>query len=183
MVYEIVKYGSDLLRKVAIPVEKIELKIERLVQDLLDSMYHMKGLGLASQQIGFLERVCVVNVPSDMQGENIIPMPLILINPVIVKSSGNEIMEEGCLSFPKIFVKLRRPYAIEVEFMDMNWRKNRLNLCGLTARAVMHEVDHLDGILIIDRMSPSERAVNKTLLEEIARIGKEQSRPVPFKNI
>lgn len=141
-VYEILRLGNDLLRQKAKPVPKITPQIEKLLDNLADTMYAANGVGLAAPQIGILKRVIVVDA-----GEGLIE----LVNPVIVKTEGQEIGIEGCLSIPGVEGEVPRAARVEVEGWDRAGNAKRIVGEGLLARALQHEIDHLDGILFIDR--------------------------------
>lgn len=141
-VYEILRLGNDLLRQKAKPVPKMTPQIEKLLDNLADTMYAANGVGLAAPQIGILKRVIVVDA-----GEGLIE----LVNPVIVKTEGQEIGIEGCLSIPGVEGEVPRAARVEVEGWDRAGNAKRIVGEGLLARALQHEIDHLDGILFIDR--------------------------------
>ncbi|MGB9886245.1 MAG: peptide deformylase [Moorellales bacterium] len=141
-VYEILRLGSELLRQKARPVTKITPNIEKLLDNLADTMYAAMGVGLAAPQIGIPKRVIVVDV-----GEGLLE----LINPVIVEREGEEIGVEGCLSIPGLEGEVPRAARVVVEGWDRTGTTRRITGEGLLARALQHEIDHLDGILFIDR--------------------------------
>ena len=147
-------------------MEKVGASIRRLAQDMLETMYANNGLGLAATQIGKQEAMCVIDVSPaqtaarEQDGPVVepgIPMPLIMINPVITEESGEQVGQEGCLSFPEIFVSLACAAAVTVQFADLEGRQQTLQATGLFARAVQHELDHLKGILLVDRMSAVQK--------------------------
>jgi peptide deformylase len=121
----------------------------QLVQDLFDTMRADKGIGLAANQVGELRRVAVVDT-GDGQ-------PIVLINPVIIEQDGSVVAEEGCLSIPDIFAEVQRASQVVVETTTAEGARQRHEATELTARAVQHEIDHLDGILFLDRLSPLKR--------------------------
>ena len=146
--------GSPVLRQRAAPVTGVDAAVRQLVDDLLETMHAAKGVGLAANQVGIAQRVAVVDVGGDT------PDPLILINPVIVsKSAETETAEEGCLSIPDIFGDVERPHGIVVEALDLQGHPYRLETAGYQARAIQHEVDHLDGILFLDHLSAVKRGL------------------------
>jgi len=141
--------GSPILRQRAEPVPGVDDAVRRLIDDLFETMYAAKGVGLAANQVGIAQRVAVV----DTGGET--PDPLVLVNPAIVqRGAETESAEEGCLSIPEIFGDVERPVAIVVEATDRTGTPFRLEASGYRARAIQHEIDHLDGVLFTDRMSP-----------------------------
>ena len=146
--------GSPVLRQRAAAVPAVDPGIRQLVEDLFETMHAAKGVGLAANQVGVAKRVAVV----DVGGET--PDPLILINPVIVsRSDATETAEEGCLSIPEIFGDVERPQAIVVEALDLDGHSYRLETAGYQARAIQHEVDHLDGVLFLDHLSAVKRGL------------------------
>lgn len=160
MDYKIVTYGNKILRKKAEPVADINDDIRQLVEDMLVTMHQKGGIGLASEQIGRQECICVIDIsgaePVAAAGDekkNGVDMPLILINPEIIDAVGKETGQEGCLSFPGIFVLVERQAEITVKFKDMNNKDLTIKADGLLARVIQHEMDHLKGILLVDRMS------------------------------
>jgi peptide deformylase len=146
--------GSPVLRQRAAAVERVDDEVRRLVDDLFETMHAAKGVGLAANQVGVPRRVAVVDVGEDD------PPPLVLINPAIVER-GDEIetSEEGCLSIPEIFGEVDRPTTVTVEALDREGRPYRLTATGYKARAVQHEIDHLDGILFLDHLSAVKRGL------------------------
>ena len=127
-------------------------EIRRLVDDLLETMYTFEGVGLAANQVGIAKRVAVVDIGE--RGSQ----PIVLINPRITRSSEEvETCEEGCLSIPDVFADVERHFSVTVEALDYYGKRFRLSLSGYEARAVQHEIDHLDGILFLDRLSATKR--------------------------
>jgi peptide deformylase len=168
MVLPVVKYGSPVLRKKGARIEKVTPEIRKLVADMLDTMYDAHGVGLAAQQIGEALQLTVIDIsgikdrPSTMQvnGSDVDPeamMPLTLLNPE-VKPIGKPVKgPEGCLSFPEIYSDVTRPETVDVVAMDLEGRRLEFRAGGLLGRAVQHEVDHLNGILFIDRMNMPDK--------------------------
>lgn len=146
--------GSPILRQRAAPVAQVDDAVRQLVDDLFETMHAAKGVGLAANQVGVASRVAVVDVGD--QG----PPPLVLINPSITdRSDESETAEEGCLSIPEIFGDVERPLTITVAATDRDGRPYRLELTGYKARAVQHEIDHLDGVLFLDHVSAVKRSL------------------------
>ena len=167
MVREIVKYGSQVLRQNAAPVEKVDAEIKALVQDLFDSMHQAEGVGLAAPQIGVLKRVIVVDVSSQEPDRP----PLALINPKIVSASGTIVGEEGCLSFPDLFSEVKRAASVEVEALDIHGEWFTCAADGYYARVLQHEIDHLDGKLFVDHISPLKRQLMRGALKRLKKEG------------
>jgi len=146
--------GSPVLRQRAEPVAAVDDEVRRLVDDLFETMYAAKGVGLAANQVGLARRVAVVDVGAET------PTPLVLINPRILRQSPEtDVAEEGCLSVPEIFGDIERPVEIVVEALDKDGRRVRLETGGYQARAIQHEIDHLDGVLFLDHLSAVKRGL------------------------
>lgn len=152
-VFAIRKFGDPVLREKCAPVTKIDDSAKELVKNLADTMYDAEGVGLAASQIGVLKRVVVIDLAANNK-KNLIT----LINPEIIKvSQEQETDEEGCLSVPCVKVNIERPKKIEVKAQSLRGEEKALKAEGLLARVIQHEMDHLDGLLIIDRASEKER--------------------------
>lgn len=142
--------GDEILKKIAkeVEVEQIkEEKIQTLIDDMLDTMYAMNGVGLAAQQVGILKRIVVIDIYDDKG-------PIVLINPVIKKTKGEQEVDEGCLSFPNQYAKIIRPREVEVEAFDREGKKIKIKAKDLLAQAICHETDHLNGEVFIDKIIP-----------------------------
>ncbi len=175
MILPIVTYGNEILRQKAVPVAEVTDAIRQLAKDMLETMYAARGLGLAAEQVGRTERICVIDIPLEVEkeecraGNAAIPMPLILINPEITASAGKQRGEEGCLSFPEIGAPITRAERVTVRFTDANGTEREITACGLLARALQHEIDHLDGVLLVDRMSQMQRLSVSGQLKRLQR--------------
>jgi len=143
--------GDEILRKKSKEVTVIDNKIKTLLDDMLDTMYENDGVGLAAPQVGILKRVVTI----DVDDENIFRM----INPKITKSSGEQIDQEGCLSVPELKGDVNRPMNITVVYTDENGKEVTQEAEGMLARCICHEIDHLNGILFIDRAEKTEKNV------------------------
>ena len=143
---KIVTIGDDALRKHCKPQEKFDRKLATLLKDMADTMYKAEGVGLAAPQVGILRRIAVVDVTEDHSGL------LELVNPQIVEEDGSQTGREGCLSLPGRQGVVTRPMKVKVRFQDRNGDSFELETEGFEARAVCHELDHLDGRLYIDVM-------------------------------
>jgi peptide deformylase len=157
---EIIKYGDKLLREKNSDVKDINDEIKNLASDMLETMYGAPGVGLAAPQVGIKIRMCVVDISAKQDA------PLVLINPKIIKGENKIAMEEGCLSFPGIYESVKRFEKITVEFLDLNARKQEVEFNGFIAKAIAHEIDHLDAKLFIDYLPIWKR---KALEKEIKR--------------
>lgn len=136
---------DEILRKKSREVEVIDEKIKTLIEDMIETMHKFDGLGLAAPQVGILKRVIVIDLYDDNG-------PIALINPVIKKEKGKQIVDEGCLSFPNKFAKVERPEQIIVEALNIDGEKVKVKGTGLLAQALAHEIDHLNGELFIDKI-------------------------------
>jgi len=159
---EIFKLGSDTLRIEAKRISKVDNQIRNLAKDMLQSMYSAKGIGLAGPQVGISKELLVI----DINFEDSAAEPLILINPEITAfGSTLNTYEEGCLSIPGVYLNVVRPSTIKLKFRDEMGRPRKMNADGLLARCIQHEVDHLKGVLFIDRVTSKEE-LKKELTKE-----------------
>ncbi|HFA60122.1 MAG TPA: peptide deformylase [Rhodospirillales bacterium] len=148
----ILEVPHPVLKRRAAPVERIDDEIRRLVRDMFETMYEAPGIGLAAPQVGVSRRLCVIDVSEEKNA------PLCLVNPRITWQSENLVSaEEGCLSLPDQYAEVTRPEAVEVVYLDERGEEHTLRADGLLARCIQHEIDHLDGILFIDRISALKR--------------------------
>lgn len=141
--------GDDILKKKCKPVKAITDSTKELIRDMFDTMYEANGVGLAAPQVGILRRICVIDI---RDGD-----PVVLINPEIVESSGEQTDEEGCLSVPGKVAEVTRANYVKVSSLDMDMNPVTYEGEGLLARAMQHEIDHLDGILYGERASEPYR--------------------------
>ena len=165
-------YGDPVLRQRSEPVEEIDDDVKDLVAGLVATVDDVEGLGLAAPQIGISKRVIVVVEP-DGNGDR---KHHVIINPEIVSACGEDMNEEGCLSIPGIFAKVKRPQSVALRGRDPSGRDVSIEAKGLMARAFAHEIDHLDGILFTDRISMVKRSLLKRKLNEIKKQAKEMLR-------
>lgn len=157
MVREILTYPNPQLKKQSAPVTVITDKTRELVKDMAETMYDAPGVGLAAPQIGVLQRVVVI----DVSGKDERPDLLVVINPVIVHAEGESYEEEGCLSVPKYAANVRRHAKLVVRALNLDGDEITYHAEGLLAIAFQHEIDHLDGILFFDHLSPLKREMFK----------------------
>lgn len=150
-ILEIKEYGEPDLREKALPVKEITPEILNLIKDMAETMYTASGVGLAASQVGVLKRIILVDGEEDEL--------IVLINPVIIKSEGEVVEEEGCLSVPDIYSQVKRSSKVTIKALNDNGDLIEITKEGLTARALQHEIDHLDGILFIDRIGRMERQI------------------------
>jgi peptide deformylase len=179
MIRDIVIYGDPVLRTKGKRIEEIDDEIRALAGDMLETMYDANGVGLAAQQVGKALQLTVIDVsdaesrPSQMwiAGEEVDPkhhMPLILVNPELQLSEESVVGTEGCLSFPEITAEIPRPGKVKVNAQDLQGNRIEFEAAGLLSRALQHEMDHLNGILFIDRMSSAAKASLAGKLKRLA---------------
>jgi len=160
----IVIYGDPVLREVSQPVEHFNQELKDLVSDMVDTLKKAQGLGLAAAQIGVLRRVFIV----DLAAVDIAGSLKVFVNPEILETSGEAEFEEGCLSFPGIYQKIIRPASVKVRAWDVDGNPFELETDGLTARAILHEYDHIEGKLFIDYLSPLSRTMLRGRLKKLS---------------
>jgi len=147
---------NKLLRQISKPVNKVGKNEQKLMDDMVETMYAANGIGLAAIQIGFPKRIIVMDVSKDQKNKN----PMYFINPIILnKATEQSTYEEGCLSVPDQFAEIDRPNKCEVEYLDYNGKKKLLKADGLLATCIQHEIDHLEGILFIDYLSKLKKSM------------------------
>lgn len=159
-------YPDPVLRKPAREIETYDRALESFIRDLWETMLAFDGVGLAATQVGRDLRICVISWKEHR---------LILVNPRIVHSEGEQVGDEGCLSFPGIFEKIRRPQKVRVEAVDAEGKPFSVDADGFLARALCHEIDHLDGRLMIDHLSPLKREIIRKKL--LKRTREERTNP------
>ena len=171
-------YGNPVLRDHTVEVPEVTDELRNLADEMIETMHAENGIGLAAPQVNRLERLCVVDIPSDAdrdeEGHPLNPglqQPMVLFNPVISDPSQESVgYEEGCLSFPGIYGSVQRPDEVTLSFLDRDGRRQSCRVRGLLCRCIQHEVDHLDGVLFVDRLS----AVKKVALSgRLKRLRKE----------
>ncbi len=162
---KVVHYPEPVLRKRAVEVGRVDEHVLEVIASMFQTMYEDRGVGLAAPQVGLAQRILVINPTGDPAQKS---EELALVDPVLVDRSGSSVrMEEGCLSFPGIFAEIERPDRCRVKALDPEGRAIELSLEGFTSRVVQHEYDHLEGVLLVDRMSPAEKVRHKAALEEL----------------
>lgn len=174
-------FGSDVLRKKAKPVEELSNSIVQLIYDMVETMHKSNGVGLAATQVGEMQQVLVIDISvveeaAEEQSEDQ-PRPkrasevktLVMINPEVLDENGSWIMEEGCLSIPEVRADVERSESIRVRFRDANFKEVEATADGLLARVMLHEIDHLHGVLFIDRLSSAQLALLKGALRRIKK--------------
>ncbi len=182
-------YGQPVLRKRAKVVRQSNEALAIFVQDMFDTMHNANGIGLAANQVGSLHRVIVVDVSGmgedrgEEEGEDyrVSPAdrrPIALINPEVVDEKGRWTMEEGCLSIPEIREEVERPETIRVKYKDVAFNDQELQVSGLLSRVILHEIDHLNGVLFTDKIGIVKRKLLRGRLNKIVKGDVEVSYPV-----
>ena len=155
-VKEILTEPNKILRQVSKPVVKVTKDEQKLMDDMLETMYHANGIGLAAIQIGIPKRIIVMDIAKKDEKKN----PMYFVNPIIKnKNKDLSTYEEGCLSVPNQFAEVDRPATCEIEYLDYNGEKKLLKANGLLATCIQHEMDHLEGILFIDHLSKLKKSM------------------------
>lgn len=178
MILQVTKYGNPVLRQKGARIEAVDGEIQKLIDDMFETMRSARGVGLAAQQVGKALQLTVIDVreitdrPSTLEldgkpADVAAFMPLVLINPEIKPLNEPVAGPEGCLSFPEIYADISRPESVEVRALNREGKPIEFRCGGLLARAVQHEADHLNGILFIDRMSKADKEELKPQLEEL----------------
>lgn len=139
--------GDEILKKKSREVEDIDEKIQILIEDMIETMHKYNGVGLAAVQVGVLKRIIVIDLYDDKG-------PIVMINPVIIKTKGEQEVEEGCLSFPNQFAKVIRPQEVVAEYTDKQGKRIKVKAKELLAQVISHEVDHLNGEVFMDKIIP-----------------------------
>jgi len=162
----IVKIPDPILREVSTPVETIGSDMRQLADDMLETMYEAPGIGLAAIQVGVPKRLLVLDTSKDDNARK----PIVMFNPEIVRlGDQTRVYEEGCLSIPDVHVEIERPATLTVRYVDLEGRRQELDADGLLATAIQHELDHLDGRLIIDFLSRLRREMIVRRFRKLAR--------------
>ncbi len=166
----IITVPDEILKKISEPVEKVGINEKKLVNDLFETMYQNKGIGLAAVQVGILKRILVIDISNKEEKKE----PLCFINPSIIEvSDETSVYEEGCLSIPDTFIEIERPKICEVEYIDIDGKMKNLRCDGLLSTCLQHEINHLDGKLIIDNLSKLKRDI---IIKKISKTKKNPNR-------
>lgn len=167
MIYPIVKFPDPVLQKPAEPITTFDAKLRQLVDDMFASMYDAQGIGLAAPQIGISQRLTVI----DLSFQKDPKQKIVLINPEIVEKSGKQVEDEGCLSLPEIRDRVVRAAQVTVRALDAFGKPVEVDGEGLLSRAIQHEIDHLDGILFIFRLSRLKRDLQLRKIRKLQKAG------------
>lgn len=175
MILRVFKYGEKVLREKAETVAFVTDELRRLADDMLETMHKAKGVGIAAEQVGRRERMCVIDIPEGCDSEEDevfnapVAMPLRLFNPEIIAQEGSQRDKEGCLSFPGVGGSITRAAQVTCQYLDADNRPQVVTVRGFLARAIQHEVDHLNGVLYVDHMSAVERLAYAGKLKKLAK--------------
>lgn len=167
---EINKFPDKILKQKTVPVENLDSLIQHLIDNMIETMNFARGLGLAANQVGVLKRLCVI----DMRMKEDKGPLIVLVNPVIVEKEGMIDAEEGCLSIPGYMTSIKRPETVFIKGISREGKDIELEGTGLLARVLQHEIDHLDGLLFIDRMSPIRREFFKRRYKKLLKEAKKE---------
>ena len=158
-------YGDPILRRTARPVEEVDEELKQLAEDMGETMRANEGVGLAANQVGELQRILVVDF-EPISGEDHVEA---FINPEIIEEEGRMRLEEGCLSIPEVREEIERSHRVRVRYLDREGTEKELEAEGFLAAVLQHEIDHLDGVLITDRISAMRRSMIRSTLKRIAK--------------
>ncbi len=164
-VLEIRKYPDEILKTKSSEITDIDGNVQKLIDDMIETMYKSKGIGLAAPQVGVSKRLIIVDISPREEKDSLI----VMINPQIVSTEGEVLSEEGCLSLPGFITRLKRSEKIFVKGIDRKGKDIEIETNGLLGRAIQHEIDHLDGILLIDRISPLKRELFRKKYQKIKK--------------
>ncbi len=159
----IIQYPHPTLRHVSKPLKRVDQELASAVREMFDLMYEAKGIGLAANQVDLPYRLFVINLASDPAAED---QEFVFLNPVLTSRKGNAEAEEGCLSLPGVYGDVKRSERVVLNAFNLAGQELTMELDGLFARAVQHEIDHLDGILFIDRLSPTGEMAMRDMLSD-----------------
>lgn len=175
---QIVQYPHPTLRHLSKPLRRVDAELHRMVREMFELMYQAKGVGLAANQVDLPYRLFVINLEADPAKRD---LEYVFINPVITNRKGSAEAEEGCLSLPGLYGDVRRPEKVTLNAYNLAGKELTLELDGLFARAAQHEIDHLDGVLFIDRLSPTGTIAAKPAVEdfEASFVGRQSRGEIP----
>jgi peptide deformylase len=162
---EIRRYPEKVLKEKAAPVENIDAVLQQLMDDMIETMHYARGIGLAANQVGITKKLCVLDLGLK---EDKVPL-IVLLNPVIAEKEGSSDAEEGCLSIPGYLTSIKRAEKVLVKGINREGKDIEIEAEGLLARALQHEIDHLEGLLFIDRMSPIRREFFKRRYKKLLK--------------
>jgi peptide deformylase len=178
IVLQIIQYPHPTLRRVSKPLKRVDKELHQIVRGMFELMYRANGVGLAANQVDLPYRLFIINLQSNPEAAD---QEFVFLNPVLTSRKGNAEAEEGCLSLPGLYADVKRPERVVLNAFNLAGQEVTMELDGLFARAVQHEIDHLDGILFIDRLTPTgEMAVKEALGEfELQFSGQRERGEIP----
>lgn len=164
---QILKYGAPQLRSQSKPVDAFNGELEKIVKDMFETMYGSPGIGLAAAQVGINIQLATIDLSVGEDASK----RLVICNPKIISAEGSQKGDEGCLSIPDFSDTVTRPMKIVVQAQDLNGEELRIEADGLLARCLSHEIDHLNGILFVDRLSPLKRSLIRNKIKKMTKAG------------
>ncbi len=167
MSLKIVKFGDPVLQKEGEEITNIDGELAKFIDEMFDTMYTAKGVGLAAPQVALSKKLFVMDVSGGKDAKD----HIVCINPQIVDSKGSIVSEEGCLSFPGIYFEVERPEIVTVQAIDVNGKEFTFEVNGLAARCVLHEKEHIDGHVFIEHLSPLKRDLVKRKIKKKIKLG------------
>jgi peptide deformylase len=167
MILPIVKYGDPVLQQEGDEVNNIDGKLAEFTQNMFETMYGAKGCGLAAPQVALSKKLFVMDVSAGKDAKE----RIVCINPQIVETKGTVVSEEGCLSFPGIYIEVERPEIVTVSAIDINGKEFTFEVDGLAARCVLHETDHINGKVFIEYLNPLKRDLLKRKIKKKIKLG------------
>jgi peptide deformylase len=167
MIFKILKYGAPELRKVSSPVDAYNEELAKIAKNMIETMYGAPGIGLAAPQVGLNIRITTIDLSVGEDGGKAI----VLCNPEIISSEGVQKCDEGCLSVPDFSETVTRPLRMTVRGFDLHGEEVKIEADGLLARCLSHEIDHLNGVLFVDHLSPLKRSLIRNRIKKLTKAG------------
>ena len=167
MILPILKFGAPELRKKSVPVDVFNAELEKISKDMFETMYGCPGIGLAAAQVGINIQLATIDLSVGEESEK----KMIICNPEIISSEGTQRAEEGCLSIPNFCDTISRPLKLIIRGQDIHGEEIKIAAEGLLARCISHEMDHLNGILFVDHLSPLKRSLIRNKIKKLAKTG------------
>jgi peptide deformylase len=167
MILPILKYGAPELRTVSKPIDSFDVELERISKNMFDTMYSSPGIGLAAAQIGLNIRIATIDLSVGEDANQ----RIVLCNPEIISAEGEQKNDEGCLSIPDFSETVARPLTMVVRGLNLNGDEIKIEAEGLLARCLSHEIDHMNGILFVDHLSPLKRTLIRNKIKKLAKAG------------
>jgi peptide deformylase len=167
MILPILKFGAPELRKISSPVDVFNDELEKIVKNMFETMYGCPGIGLAAAQVGINIQLTTIDLSVGEEADK----RIIICNPEIISTEGTQKAEEGCLSIPDFCDTISRPLKLVVRGQDVHGEEIKISAEGLLARCISHEIDHLNGILFVDHLSPLKRSIIRNKIKKLAKTG------------